>query len=405
MKRIVNFIFLLFSISITAQDYSGITKTHKLESKVFNKEREIDVFVPFSYTENPTQSYPTMYLFDGQFDALFDMTSGISDYMSQVGELNEFIIVGIKTENRPSEFTPMYTNEKTKEDWEDITVGQAEILENHLKNEIFPFVESNYRVQPFRLAIGHSLGGTFVLNTILSQPNFFQAIIAISPNLSYDYEQLITKFDTYFKNNDSVRKLIYISAGTVGSMENKFRVSAEKLDHIINYYNPKEIKYNFEILENENHSTTPIYTISKGLKEVAKIWVISEEQTEKLLEDDSKPFVNDIKAFYANLSTWLTYDVKPTADEVNGFGYECVYADKFEEALKVFDWALELYPNNANLYDSKAEAYEKNGDFKQAKAHYKKALEVLEKTKDTYDSETYEYYKEIFNEHLNKLKK
>lgn len=404
MKRIVIFLLLMLSISISAQQYSGISKTHKIDSKVFDAEREIRVFVPFSYTENPSQSYPIIYLFDGQFDALFDMTSGISDYMAQVGELNEFIIVGVKTEHRPSEFTPMYINEKTKEDWGENKVGEAAVLENYLKNEVFPLVETQYRVQPFRLGIGHSLGGTFVLNTLLSQPNFFQAIIAISPNLSYDYEQLVTKFDDYFKTHDSVKKMIYISVGTIGGMENNFRRSAEKLDRIIKYYNPKEIKYSFEILEDENHSTTPIYTISKGLSEVAKIWTISEEDIEKLLENDSKPFVEDIQAFYTKLSAWINYEVQPTTDEVNGFGYECLNADKIEEALKVFDWGLALYPNDANLYDSKAEAYEKKGDLKQAKTHYKKALQVLEKMKANYDSENYEYYKKIFTEHLNKLK-
>lgn len=405
MKRTFSIISILFSLILSAQQYSGISKSHKIASTVFDTEREIRVFVPFSYTESDTQKYPAIYLFDAQFDAFFDMTAGLMDYMAQIGELNEFIIVGIKTEHRPKEFTPKYVNEKTKTDWNDIEIGKSQLLENHLRDEVFPFVEQNYRVEPFKMAIGHSLGGTFVLNTVFSQPDFFQAIIAISPNLSYDYEQLVKAFDEYFKSNESLNKLIYMSAGTVGNMENKFRKSAQKLDHIIKYHNPKNLNYTFRIFEGENHSTTPIYTISNAFKEVAKIWTISEENKQKFLEDESKLFVEDLKNFYVELSVWASYEVRPGIDEVNGYGYFCLNAEKTEEALKVFDWALELYPNDANLYDSKAEALEKSNQLKEAKRYYKKALDVLEKTKNQYDPENYDYYKSMFSEHLENLKK
>jgi len=404
MKRTFSLIAILFTFIVSAQQYSGISKSHKIASTVFDTEREIRVFVPFSYTESDTQKYPTIYLFDAQFDAFFDMTAGLMDYMAQIGELNEFIIVGIKTEHRPKEFTPMYVNDKTKTDWEDVEIGKSELLENHLKNEVFPFVEQNYRIEPFKMAIGHSLGGTFVLNTVFSQPDFFQAIIAISPNLSYDYEQLVKAFDDYFKSNESLNKLIYMSAGTIGNMENRFRKSAQKLDNIIEYHNPEDLNYTFRIFEGENHSTTPIYTISNAFKEVAKIWTIPEDKKQNMLEDESKLFVDDLKGFYAELSVWANYDVKPGVDEANGYGYFCLNAEKTDEALKVFDWALELYPNDANLYDSKAEALEKSNDLKQAKNYYKKAMVVLENTKDQYDPENYEYYKSMFSEHLENLK-
>lgn len=406
MNRLITCAILLLTCHLAfAQDFSGITKTHQIGSKVFEAEREIEVFVPFSYTENTTQKYPTIYLFDGQFDAFFDMTSGMMDYMAQIGQLNEYIIVGIKTTYRPLEFTPMYTNEKTKDDWGETEIGKAQLLENHLEDEVFPFVENNYRVQPFKLAIGHSLGGTFVLNCLLSKPDFFQAVIAISPNLSYDFEQIVTRFDVHLKTNPSMKKFIYMSAGTVGNMENRFRRSAEKLDHIINYHNPKELMYNFEIFEGENHSTTPLFTLSKGFIEMSKIWTISEEQKQSLLNDETEPFVQDLKSFYTNLSQWTNYEVLPSINEINSFGYDCLAIDKIDEALKVFDWALELYPEDANLYDSKGEALEKSGDKKQAVNYYKKALDVLEQTKSNYDSENYEFYKDMFVEHLNKLKK
>ncbi|WP_040279461.1 alpha/beta hydrolase-fold protein [Psychroserpens damuponensis] len=389
--------FLLVTIySSFAQQYSGTSKTHTLTSKAFEAEREIRVYLPFSYSENKTQEYPVIYLFDGQFDPLFDMTSGTMDYMSQVGEFNQYIIVGIKTTQRAREFTPMYTDKKTQEGWGETKVGEAHILEDHLQNEIFPLIEKTYRIQPFRLAIGHSLGGTFVLNSVLSKPEFFQAVIAISPNLEYDNEQINKRFDTYLKTHDTLKKFIYVSAGTVGGMENNFRKASEKLDHIINYHNPKNLEYHFTVFEGENHSTTPIHTINKGFSEMAKIWTISEEKNEELIKDNTIPFVDDLKSFYSELSKFAGYEVLPSVDEINTFGYDCLYYKKYEDALGVFNWALSLYPDNANLYDSTAEAYLKSGNKNEASRYYSKALEILEKTRDDYDAESYDYYKSMF---------
>ena len=117
MKINILILLTLFTTSsASTQDYSGISKTHKFESKAFEEEREIHMYLPFSYTESKSQKYPTIYLFDGQFDALFDLTSSTMDYMAQVGEFNEYIIIGIKSTQRAREFTPMYTDKKTKED-------------------------------------------------------------------------------------------------------------------------------------------------------------------------------------------------------------------------------------------------------------------------------------------------
>jgi predicted alpha/beta superfamily hydrolase len=397
-------LFLVFNIA-QAQDFSGVSTLHKIESKIFNDEREIRVYVPYSYKEAKNE-YPVIYLFDGQYDPLFDITTGISNYMAQSGLSSEFIVVGIKTKNRPQEFTPKYNNEKTAEDWgEETDIGKAKLLEGYLKNEVFPLVENNYRVKSLRLAIGHSLGGTFVLNSILSQPDFFKGIIAISPNVSYDYEQLVGRYDAFLKTNKSLDKFIYVSAGTLGNMENKFRKSMNKLDKVIAYHNPKGLIYDFQTLENFGHSYTPIRTIESGLTSFAKIWNITEDKIETFLGTNDVSFVDNLKAFYSEVSVWGGYDVFPTSNEINGYGYEAIYANKLNQALLVFNWALELHPNDSNLYDSKAETLEKMKNYKDALVYYEKALSKLKENKADYDVENYEFYEAAYKENINRVKK
>ncbi len=404
MKYFVLIVIANITLGINAQIYKGELKEYKMESSAFDKERKIVVYTPPSYYSETQDNYPVIYLFDGQFQALMDMTTGTMDYMSQMGLFMEHIVVAIVTEDRPKEFTPKPINEKTQKNWgEDRIVGKAHVLEGHLVNEVFPFVETNYRTKPLRIGIGHSLGGTFVLNTIINSSNLFKGVVAISPNVSYDYKQLVSTYDQFLKNKERLDKFIYVSAGTVGNMENGFRKSMRELDHVIKYHNPKGLIYNFEVYENQNHSQTPASSLSKAFSEFYKIMSIPEDKIENILSDESKELVGALKTHYKDLSDWLGYELVPTSNEVNGFGYSCIYEEKFEDAVKVFEWGNSMYPKDANLYDSKGEALEKQGNIVMAKASYKMALETLKKNKSSYSEDNYKYYYNLFKKNYDRM--
>ena len=402
MKYIILLLIVGITFSTNAQIYKGTLKEHKINSSAFGKERKIVVYTPPSYS-NTKQDYPVIYLFDGQFQALMDMTTGTVDYMSQMGIFLEHIIVGIATEDRPKEFTPKPINDKTIKDWGTTEIGKAQLLESHLINEVFPLVEKTYRTKPLRLAIGHSLAGTFVLNSVLKDSNMFKGVIAISPNVSFDYKQLVTTYDDFLKNKKQLNKFIYVTAGTVGNMENGFRKSMEQLDAIIKYHNPDGLNYTFNVYNEQNHSQTPASTLPRAFSEFYKIMSVPEEKIETLLKSKDKELVVGLKAHYENLSNWLGYSIRPSANEVNGFGYTCIYDDKFQEAIKAFDWGISLHPKDANLHDSKGEALEKLGKIKEAKASYKMALDTLKLNKANYSKEEYEYNLGVFKKNFDRL--
>jgi len=62
--------------------------------------------------------------------------------------------------------------------------------------------------------------------------------------------------------------------------------------------------------------------------------------------------------------------------EFNGLGYRLMTGGRIEEALRVFELNVEMYPGSANAYDSLAEAWMKNGNKKKALRFYKKSLEL-----------------------------
>ncbi|MFM7049487.1 MAG: alpha/beta hydrolase, partial [Polynucleobacter sp.] len=55
-----------------------------------------------------------------------------------------------------------------------------------MQEEVIAYVEKNYRTLPYRLYVGHSLGGLTASYTFLKYPGLFNAAIAIDPSLWWD---------------------------------------------------------------------------------------------------------------------------------------------------------------------------------------------------------------------------
>jgi predicted alpha/beta superfamily hydrolase len=76
------------------------------------------------------------------------------------------IIIGIINVDRNRDYTPTYAPNQ-KGGLEFPTSGKAEKFLEYLKSELFPYIESNYKTQPYRILAGWSLGGLFTVYTFL----------------------------------------------------------------------------------------------------------------------------------------------------------------------------------------------------------------------------------------------
>lgn len=63
-------------------------------------------------------------------------------------------------------------------------------------------------------------------------------------------------------------------------------------------------------------------------------------------------------------------------NQMNEIGYLLMGEDKITEALAVFKWNMESYPDSFNTYDSYAEASMKDGNNEDAINYYKKSIEI-----------------------------
>jgi len=192
----------------------------KIQSKSLNQEREILIYMPKDYDWRVNEYFNVIYVFDAQDREFFDYTSSIVSFLSEASK--SFIIVGITSPynekldySRRNDFLPNIESEEYKKQAGNY-YGNADNFLNYIETEVVAYINSNYRTIKQNIAVGHSLGASFILYSLLKKPNLFQNYIAISPNLAYDDNKLskeLSKFD-YTKIKNST--FIYLSNADEG---------------------------------------------------------------------------------------------------------------------------------------------------------------------------------------------
>ncbi len=155
--------------------------SYVLPSTVLGEDRRVNVWLPASYGQGQAR-YPVLYLLDGGEEEDFHHISGLANISGAYGVTREFIVVGV--ESGPRRRYHMTWPSEVADELKAIPVnGGASEYRLFLANEVFPWVENRYRASSERVLMGESLGGLFVIDTLLRQPRMFAGYIAIDPSL------------------------------------------------------------------------------------------------------------------------------------------------------------------------------------------------------------------------------
>ena len=194
MKHTIVLLLLAFAMNAYAQypkvDIPG-SEVRKITSKIVaGQEYELQIMLPGSF-KNSNKKYPVIYLMDSQWD--FPLLKCLYGEHYFDGFVPELIVVGVTWGGvnpnpdslRARDYTP--TNEARLPQ-----SGGADKFLSFMKNELFPFIEANYKADKNnRTLMGCSLGGLFTLYTLFTQPELFTGYAAASPAVGWGSEVLI----------------------------------------------------------------------------------------------------------------------------------------------------------------------------------------------------------------------
>lgn len=295
------------SIHAFANDSIQIGKTYQLTSAVLKEQREIQIYLPQSYEQYPNQTYPVIYLLDGESN--FHYLTAIVDKLSKAPypSIPEMIVVGIVNTERSRDLTPTVQKVDAKTDRviEGQTGGNATFF-NFLENELMPDIEKKYRSSGFNIMIGHSFGGITALNHMLNGQKNMQAYIVHDPSIWWDNEVMLKAFQKAKNKNMQHKQLFLTQAGgsTNQTAVDRHDNGIQKFNQYLSGQNLKNLNYKFAQYTNENHGSVTM----KGNLDALRYLFDGMQVNIKAVAQNP----NLVKQQYAQLSQKLGYSIHPS---------------------------------------------------------------------------------------------
>jgi predicted alpha/beta superfamily hydrolase len=364
---------LLISSAAIAQPPTGTVRRLVLKSAVLGEERTILVRTPRGYDTNKLR-YPVLYMTDG--DTHMGHTASTIEFLTGNGRLPDLIVVGVTNTDRTRDLTPAKSSQKTPAgELQFPTSGGADNFLKFFETELIPHIEHEYRVQPYRIFAGHSLGGLFAIHAMITKPGLFNSYIAVSPSLQWENGEALKRAEVFLKNQKEMKVTLFVSLGNEpGAIGESF----DRFKALLAETNIKNFEWQAERMADEDHGSVVLRSHYFGLRKVYDSWLAPRDPKSGAILGGLK----GADAHYKKLSEKFGYTIPVPEQLINQMGYQFLFESKPEEAIAVFKANVERYPDSANVYDSLAEAYERGGRIDLAEPLYDKARLLGQQNKD-----------------------
>lgn len=365
------FVLFLLTYGVSAQTpFTGTITRTTIKSSVLGEDRQVLISTPAGYETNK-RSYPVLYLTDG--DAHIAHTASTIEFLARNGRMSQLIVVGIPNTDRTRDLSPVKATAKNAEGALQFpTSGGADNFLKFIETELIPEVEKNYRVKPYRILAGHSLGGLFTIHALMARPGVFNSYVAVSPALQWENREALKRAEWFFNKQKELNSTLYVSLGNepgaIGESFDSFKQLLEKVQI-------KDFQWQADRMSNEDHGSVVMPSHYAGLRKIYDGWLMPRDPA-------NGSGLKGADEHYQKLSRRFGYAIEVPENLINQIGYQQLFAGQVDEAVATFKTNVERYPASANVYDSLAEAYEKSGKIELARPLYEKAQMLGQQNND-----------------------
>jgi predicted alpha/beta superfamily hydrolase len=319
-------------------------------------------------------------------DSHINHTSSSIEFLTENGRMPDLIVVGVTNTDRTRDLTPVKSTTKNAAgELQFPTSGGADNFLKFFETELIPQIEKQYRVQPYRIFAGHSLGGLFAIHAMISKPGLFNSYVAVSPSLQWENGEELKRAEDFLKNQKELKVTLFASIGNeTGGISECF----DSFKELLSKTNIKDFAWQAERFADEDHGSVVLRSHYFGLRKVYEDWQAPRDLKSGAVLGGLK----GAEAHYKKLSEKFGYPISVPENLINQIGYQLLSGGKPEEAIATFKANVERYPDSANVYDSLAEAYERGGRIDLAEPLYEKAKVLGEQNNDPSASVFKTYY-------------
>jgi predicted alpha/beta superfamily hydrolase len=238
------------------------SEVRQLTSSATGRDYDIYIRVPDEYAQQPAEKYPVLYVLDGQWDfKLLDSIYGGLYYDQFVPEM---IIVAITYSGDQPDYGALRAMDYTPVP--DLFVqgsGDAPKFLAFLKEELQPFIESNYRADGSQRALmGSSYGGTFTLFALFTEPTLFRGYVAGSPIVTYGQRFAFQQEAEYASSHDDLPARLFLSVGELEEIVSPVK----EFMQILGERNYPSLETETRIIEGERHAGNKPEAYNRGLR-------------------------------------------------------------------------------------------------------------------------------------------
>jgi predicted alpha/beta superfamily hydrolase len=337
-----------------------IGKSVTFMSKVFNREMNVQIYLPDGY-ETSSSTYPVLYDTNSFFCFTYDC--GTVELLTRSQDMPGMIVVGV----------PPFENGYVPTPYEDRAENPttADLSLKFFKEEFIPFIEENYRTNDFRILYGHSVGGLFTMYALFNTPDLFTAYIAGSPWFQTNDKYWLKNIDKMATTRDFADKFLFM---TVGKEESRLTIETfTELEKWMNSQSFAGLTWKSAWVEGD-HGSMVGRNIYDGLAFIFSGWKIPNTVMRTADLDEIDGYVKKSAA------KWEKYGFEKSAiipePRLNALGYALVRMNELDKAIGIFEYTVKLNPKSFNAHDSLAEGYLIKGDKEKAIEFYKLAVEL-----------------------------
>jgi predicted alpha/beta superfamily hydrolase len=235
-SRLFVTLLMLFAQGALADTTLG-TEQVVVHSKVLDEDRPINIVLPTDQLQDAR--YPVVVLLDGENP--FAHWAIEQMHMKKPG----LIIVGVENVNRTRD---MFANPVRKEP--NPGGGAGQFLE-FLVSELLPYIDESYPSNGYHVLSGQSNSALFTLYAMCRAPDAFDAFLASSPMIGWDWDLIREETTDLFKDRDSFPKVLYMNHGESDSFKTTDFMPAYL--QLLEATAPDDFRWKFEVAEGQSH--------------------------------------------------------------------------------------------------------------------------------------------------------
>ena len=353
-------------------DYTQFT--HVFKSNILNEERTVVVQLPKSYQAEPDKTYPVIYRLDGAGNV--PLITSVIERLQHDNAAPEVIIVAIENTKRLRDLYPTVNEEPGGP--VGFGGGGKQFLD-FFEQELIPLIAQKYRTHDYKVIGGASAAGVFALYAMTEKPTLFQAHLAYSPAVWWNYGAAVTRTKDFLKNNKTLDTYLYMNIGEEAGF---IRERYDDLQQFIQKNKPFKFSYVSDALNGVSHNLT---SAAGAFNAYHNLFMAKQMPLKKLTYD-----MTSIDAYYKKLSAQWGEQIAPPERAVRELGYQLIGIRNYDKAVQVFAHNTKLHPNSVDAWWGLSYGYEQKKD-------NKKALETLEKAIRLADT-SYPYLERMTND-------